>query len=575
MQAFYNKRLGDILVLAGLVTDQQLEWALEEQKQSYKRLGEILIEAKWVTEDDIAEARALQLDMPHIQLGEYPIDSSVVKMIPEALARAYKLVPVSASDDRIAVATTNPLDVEAIDAAQRVTRKRIEPLLASESRILVALDKLYGSMAGAADITATMQEAVGDSDVVMSSEEDATVDIGEVLRQSEEAPIIRTVNLMLQEAVKKRASDIHLEPRHNYMEVRYRVDGVLHHIRNIPKALQPAVISRVKVMSDLDIAERRVPQDGRVSVKVAKHDIDLRVSTFPVNYGERVVLRVLDKSAQQFSLASLGFNPEDQAIYENLITKPYGIILVTGPTGSGKSTTLYSSLVALKSPDVNIMTCEDPIEYELEGINQSAINLRAGLTFARQLRAILRQDPDIILVGEIRDSETADIAFRAAMTGHLVLSTLHCNDAASSVTRLSDMGVEPFLIGSSVIGVLAQRLVRVICPRCKTAYNPGIDELAPFGLADQVGEIEFFKGEGCNICDNTGYMGRIGVYEMMTVNDDIRRLILDKPSSVQVKKLAVSSGMVTMKQNAVDKLLKGITSVSEIRKNVFVGEDVD
>lgn len=572
-QIFYSKRLGDILLAAGLVSEPQLEWALEEQRQKYKRLGEIIIESGWATDDDIAEARGLQLDIAHVQLGDHNIDPQVIKMVPEAAARNYKLIPVSASESKVAVAMVNPLDVEAIDAVQRVTRKRIEPLLASESRIQSAIDKAYGSV-GAVDITASMQEAVSDVDI-HEIDHDDDMDLGEVKRQSGEAPIIRTVNLMLQEAVKRRASDVHLEPRQNYMEVRYRIDGVLHHIRNIPKTLQAAVISRIKVMSELDIAERRIPQDGRVSLRIMNRNIDLRVSTLPINYGERVVLRVLDKSGQQYSLDQLGLEPEDRVAFEGLIAKPYGIILVTGPTGSGKTTTLYTSLMNLKSPEVNIMTCEDPIEYELEGINQSAVNVRAGLTFAAQLRSILRQDPDIVLVGEIRDGETADIAFRAAMTGHLVLSTLHCNDASSSVSRLTDMGVEPFLIGSSVIGVVAQRLIRVICPRCKAAYKPGIEELAPFGLADRHGEIEFYRGEGCNNCDNTGYQGRVGVYEILTINDDIRKLVLERPSGTQVKKLAMAAGMVTMKQRAVDKLLNGVTTASEVRRKVFVGEDVD
>jgi len=573
MHAFYNKRLGDILVLAGLVTEQQLNWALEQQEQTYKRLGEILIEAGWVTEDDIAEARALQLDMSHVLLGDYPIDAEIVKLVPESVARTYKMVPVSGTDGRLAVAMANPLDVEAIDAAQRVTRKRIEPLLASESRIAEMLDKLYGSI-GSSDITASMQEAASEADVQVK-EEITDIDLGEIKRQSEEAPIVRTVSLMLQEAVKRRASDIHLEPRETHMEVRYRIDGVLHHIRNIPKSLQAAVVSRIKVMADLDIAERRLPQDGRVGLRILKRNIDLRVSTLPVNYGERVVLRVLDKSGQYYNLDQLGFSEREQKLFEELISKPYGIILVTGPTGSGKSTTLYSALLKLKSPETNIMTCEDPIEYELEGINQSAINVKAGLTFAAQLRAILRQDPDIVLVGEIRDIETADIAFRAAMTGHLVLSTLHCNDAASAITRLTDMGVEPFLISSSVIGVLAQRLVRMICPRCKAPYSPGIEELAPLGLADRYGEIEFFKGEGCGYCDGTGYKGRVGVFEVMPVGENMRRLILTKPSGTEVKELALKAGMVTMKQNAIEKLLAGITTSSEVSKKVFVGEDIE
>lgn len=572
MQGFYSKRLGDILVAAGLVTEEQLEWALEEQKQSYKRLGEILIDAGWLTEDDIAEGRALQLDIPHVQLGDYPIDPRVVKLVPEPIARTYRLVPVSASDGRIAVAMTNPLDVEAIDAVQRTTRKRIEPVLSAESRIITTIDKVYGTVGGA-DIAASLQEAESDVEVTPQDDE-LGENADEAKRQSGQAPIIRTVNLMLQEAVKRRTSDIHLEPRQNHVEVRYRIDGVLHHVRNLPKGLQAPVASRIKVMADLDIAERRIPQDGRISIRVLNHLIDLRVSTLPVQYGERVVLRVLDKSSQQYSMDQLGFAGSDKDAFENLISKPYGIILVTGPTGSGKTTTLYTTLIKLKSPEVNIMTCEDPIEYELEGVNQSAVNVKAGLTFAAQLRAILRQDPDIVLVGEIRDRETADIAFRAAMTGHLVLSTLHCNDAPSAVTRLVDMGVEPFLIGSSVVGVIAQRLVRAICPRCKGTYKPGVEELAPFGLADQAGSIELYHGEGCNNCDGTGYHGRVGVFEIMTVNDEIRRMILSRPSGDQVKQLALASGMRTMKQNAIDKLLKGVTTTTEVSRRVFVREDV-
>ncbi|MEN6373042.1 MAG: ATPase, T2SS/T4P/T4SS family [Armatimonadota bacterium] len=572
MQAFYKKRLGDILVSAGLLSEEQLEWGLEEQKQSYKRLGEILIDAGWVTEDDISEARAFQLDMAHIALGDYPIDPEVIRLIPEPVARTYKLIPVCNTDGKISVAMTNPLDVEAIDAVQRVTRKRVEPILASDARMTATLDKVYGSLGGA-DITASMQEAVGDVEITI--DEIISPDVDEAKRQSEQAPIVRTVSLILQEAVKRRASDIHLEPRRNNVEVRYRIDGVLHHIRNMPKALQAAVISRIKVMADLDIAERRIPQDGRVGVRVMNRMIDLRVSTLPVQYGERVVLRVLDKSAQQYTLSQIGFSPKELNAFENLIRKPYGIILVTGPTGSGKTTTLYSALTKLKSPDVNIITCEDPIEYELEGVNQSAVNVKAGLTFAAQLRSILRQDPDIILVGEIRDSETADIAFRAAMTGHLVLSTLHCNDAASAVTRLIDMGVEPFLIGSSVIGVVAQRLVRVICPRCKSPYEPGVEELVPFGLTDQAESIQLFRGQGCNNCDGSGYHGREAVSEVLTVTDDIRKMIMTNPSSDQIKAVAMAQGMSTMKQNAIEKMLKGVTTPAEVSKRVFVGDDVD
>lgn len=574
MAAFYRKRLGDILAAAGLVTREQLDWALEEQKKSFKRLGEILIEAGWITEDDIAEARSFQLDMPYVQLGDHSIDASVLRSVPESLARAYRMVPVSKSKERLALAMADPLDLEAIDAAHRASRCRIEPLVASESRIRSTLDHAYGSMGGV-DITESIEAAVSDTEIVVpEAEQEADESVSEVRRQSGQAPVVRTVNLMIEEAIKRRASDVHLEPRQNAMEVRYRIDGNLRHIRNIPKSLQLAAVSRVKVMSDLDIAERRVPQDGRVALRVIGRNVDLRVSTLPVQHGERVVLRILDKSAQMFSLDQLGFNENARTAFEELIKKPYGIILVTGPTGSGKTTTLYTTLMKIKSPETNIMTCEDPIEYELEGINQSAVNVRAGLTFARQLRAILRQDPDVVLVGEVRDGETADIAFRAALTGHLVLSTLHANDAPNTVTRLIDMDVEPFLVASSVIGVVAQRLTRNICPRCKVPYEPGVEELAQFGITNPPEPVTFYRGKGCNFCEGTGYQGRQAVFEVMTVTDEMRRLVLTRPSVDKIRELASNQGMVTMAQHGLEKILEGATTSEEVRRKVFLQEDV-
>ncbi|MDO8588754.1 MAG: ATPase, T2SS/T4P/T4SS family [Armatimonadota bacterium] len=572
MQTFYRKRLGDILILAGLITKDQLEWALEEQKQGQRRLGEILIDAGWLTEDDISEARALQLDISHIQLGDTTIDPTVLRMVPETVARQCRVVPVSVVDGRIAVAMANPLDVEAIDAIQRVTKRRVEPLLTSESRIVATLDSLYGAIGGA-DITASIQEAVDGSDVIETIEEEIEDDVNEARRQSGQAPVVRAVNLMIEEAVKRRASDIHVEPRRGNVEVRYRIDGVLHHIRNLPKSLQAAVISRIKIMGEMDIAERRVPLDGRITVRMENRNIDLRVSTLPTQHGERVVLRILDKTGMLLSLDQLGFSKRDRKGFESLIKKPYGIILVTGPTGSGKTTTLYTALNFLKSSESNIMTCEDPIEYELEGINQSAINLRAGLTFAKQLKAILRQDPDIILVGEIRDTETADIAFRAALTGHLVLSTLHCNDAASAITRMLDMGIEPFLISSSVIGVIAQRLVRVTCPKCKGTYPATAEEIEEFALDNSKGDLQLFRGQGCGNCGQTGYRGRVGTFEVMNINEKIRQLILSRPSADMVKQNATQAGMTVMREDAVAKILNGTTTTDEVLKKVFIGDE--
>ena len=565
-------RLGDMFVTAGLLTEKQLDWALEQQRESYRRLGEVLLGASLVSEDDIAEARALQMEIPHVLLEELNIPPDVVRLVPESLCRTYSLIPVSICGDKLAIAMANPMDVEAIDAVQRTCKKRVEPLLASESRIHTAIDHAYGTLGGS-DITASFEQAVGDVEVQFTDLDNES-DVAEALRQSGEAPIVKAVDLVFQEAVKQRASDIHLEPRVSGVEIRYRIDGALQHTRTLPKQLQAAVVSRIKIMAEMDIAEKRRPQDGRIKLRVSNKNVDLRISTLPVQYGERVVIRVLDKSGQKFALDKLGFGERDLKVFEQLIERPHGIILVTGPTGSGKTTTLYSALDHIKSVETNIMTCEDPIEYELDGINQSAVNVKAGLTFALQLRAILRQDPDVILVGEIRDSETAEIAFKAAMTGHLVFSTLHCNDAASAITRLVDMGVEPYLIGSSVIGVLGQRLVRSLCPRCKTPYKPGIDELAPLGLQGLADDVEFWKPVGCSQCNKRGYSGRISVFELMAVNEAMRRLTLQRPTGDQIRDLAITAGMKSMRDHAAEKILAGLTTLDEVRRKVLVAEDV-
>ena len=567
MQPQPKQRLGDILVMAGVLTEQQLGWALDEQQKSYHRLGEILLKAGLVTDDDLADAQALQMDLPHINLKVSPISREVARTVPEPIARTYSLIPVSLSSDKLAVAIANPLDVEAIDAVQRHSHKRVEPLLASESGIHAAIDQMYGG-AGAADIMASIEEAV--SDVEIRGPEFDSEDIAEERRQSGQAPVVKTVNLVLQEAVKQHASDIHFEPRASGVEIRYRIDGMLQHIRTLPKQLQAATTSRIKIMAEMDIAEKRRPLDGRIALKIHNKNVDLRISTLPTQYGERVVIRVLDKTAQQFSLDRIGFGPSELELFQTLIKKPYGIILVTGPTGSGKTTTLYSALSHIRSVQTNIITCEDPIEYELDGISQSAVNVRAGLTFAAQLRAIMRQDPDVILVGEIRDQETADVAFRAAMTGHLVFSTLHCNDAPSAITRLVDMGVEPFLIGSSVAGILAQRLVRVPCPRCKTTYVPTPEELAAIGWQNRNKDVVFYKANGCNQCDMRGYSGRMPLFELMTVDEDVRRLAMKRPTSDEVRAFVTAAGMKTMKEHAFEKLLSGHTTVDEVKRNVLI-----
>ncbi len=572
MPSLPKAKLGDILVESGILAKDKLDWALDNQQSSYRRLGDILLHSELVSDEDIAEAHALQLDMPYVQLGDYPIPGDVLVLVPESIAHTYKLVPVSATKDKIAVAMANPMDVEAIDAVQRASKKRVEPLLASESRIMSTLGMVYGHVAGS-DISASIEEAINDVEVQTHSNEPDNDTIAEQRRQSGQAPVIKTVNLVLQEAIKQLASDIHFEPRANHMEVRYRVDGALQHVRNLPKQIQAAVISRIKIMAEMDIAEKRKPQDGRISMKIQGRNIDLRISTLPVQYGERVVMRILDKTSQQFTIEKIGFGEKERAIFESLITKPHGIILVTGATGSGKTTTLYTALKHIYSVETNIMTCEDPIEYELDGINQSAINVKAGLTFAAQLRAILRQDPDVILVGEIRDSETAEIAFQAAMTGHLVFSTLHCNTAPSAITRLVDMGVEPFLIGSSIIGIMAQKLVKALCPRCKSAYQPDDIELASFKITSVPEGAQFFKPVGCDYCNSRGYIGRLPVFELLAVNEEIRRICIQRPTSDQIRIAATAAGMKSMKENALEKVYAGLTSLDEVRKRVYFGDD--
>jgi type IV pilus assembly protein PilB len=565
-------RLGEILVTSGVITEDDLNTALERQKTTFRRLGEILLEAKMASEDDIIEAHAIQNDIPYVRLGEFTIVNDAIDTIPEPVARTYNVIPFSVTSDRLAVAISNPMDLEALDAIQRISRRRVEPVLAAESRIRTALDKLYGAEDGQ-DILASIKKAV-DDDFDTDVDDSSVTTVEAERRLSEDAPVVKTVNLVIQEAIRQHASDVHFEPRAGGMEIRYRIDGALQHIRNLPRRIQSAVTSRLKIMAEIDIAEKRLPQDGRISIKMLNREFDLRASTFPVQHGERVVLRILDKQARQFSLDNLGFTGSELKRFESLITKPHGMILVTGPTGSGKTTTLYSALTHIQSVETNIMTCEDPVEYELNGINQSAVNSKAGLTFAMQLRSILRQDPDIVLVGEVRDAETAKIAFQAAMTGHLVFSTLLCNDAPAAITRLLDMGVEPFLVSSSVIGVLAQRLIRLLCPKCKAAYEPTEEDLALLKSANIPDKAVFYKHVGCRQCNMRGYSGRQAVVELMTVNDEIRHMIAHDPSADVVRQAAYRNGMASMRSHAAEAVLAGLTTFDEIRKKVFVEESV-
>ncbi len=567
MEEFYKKPLGDILVSRGIITEEKLHEALDEQNQTHKRLGEILIAWGLATEEQITEVRALQLDVGYVNLQDAECAPEAVILVSEQTARTYNLIPISMTEDRLTVAMANPLDVEAMDLVQLEAKCRVEPALATEWRITDAVNKQYGG-SGSDDLQSAAQQAAG-MELATGEEYEHGEDINEVKRQSHRAPVVRMVNVLLTQGVRQKASDIHIEPRRNSIDVRFRIDGELHLVKSLPRSLHAAITSRVKIMSELDISERRLPQDGRITVRLDKKLVDLRVSTSPTLYGERVVLRILDRASGIIPLEELGFAPHELSVFTKLVTRPHGIILVTGPTGSGKTTTLYAALNILRSENTNIMTVEDPVEYEMEGINQTNVHTRIGLTFANQLRAILRQDPDIVLVGEIRDTETADVAFRAALTGHLVLSTLHCNDAPSAVTRLIDQDVEPFLVGSAINGVVAQRLVRVLCPDCRAAYQPDDKTKSLLGLASD-DDVTLYHAVGCTNCSGSGYKGRVSINEVLVMTDQLRKLTMTKASAPEMRQLAIAQGMRTMAQDGTAKVLAGITTIDEVQRKVMV-----
>ena len=573
-------RLGDILVEHGIITVEQIRHALEVQSSTGQRLGSVLVGNGWATEEQVTEARAVQMEVGYVDLTTQVPDPFAVALIPVEIAQRYLLLPLSVEDapvngrPQISLAMVDPWDVEAIDHVQRETRRRVEPLLASESGLHSALERAYHASQNDAHSEAmseTIELASLDSlDLIVPDESE--IDLGDTVRQGEQAPVIRFVNTLFSEAVRRRTSDIHIEPRKKDFLIRYRIDGQLQTIKTVPRNLHAATVSRIKILGEMDIAERRLPLDGRIALRVEGKNIDLRVSTLPTQYGERVVMRILDRSTASMGLDELGFSPHNLLSFNSLIRKPHGIILVTGPTGSGKTTTLYAALNALRSPATNIMTCEDPIEYELEGISQSNVNERAGLTFARQLRAILRQDPDVVLVGEIRDAETAEIAFRAALTGHLVLSTLHCNEAAGAVSRLLDMGVPPFLIASTVAGIVAQRLVRRLCPVCRREFFPDSDQLAMFRALGGgiVPGMVLFEGPGCAKCDGHGTRGRVAVHEVLVANTRIHRLTMESAETHVIREAAIENGMIPMIGDGLEKLRQGVTVLDDIQRKIGV-----
>jgi len=559
---YTNKRIGDIIIEQGLITSQQLKEALKMQKNgNKKRLGEIFVETGAITREELYEVLQYVYEAEYVELSNYVIDPEVISLVSEKAALRFKLIPISKNEDELIIAMANPLDVYAIDFVRDHTKiKKIKSLLASEEDVLNAITNYY-ELGEYDDIIKKLG-----TEVVFKEEEEEE-DSKKLEAISKEAPIIQLVNMLIVQGVKDRASDIHIEPNEKGLLIRFRIDGMLSDIRALPNTIKSAIISRIKILAKMDIAERRLPQDGRFQVKFGTREVDLRVSSIPTVFGEKVVLRLLDKSKGLIKLEQLGFIAKQLEEFKSIISKSYGIILLTGPTGSGKTTTLYAALNEVNSKDKNIITVEDPVEYKLNRINQIQIKPKIKLTFANTLRSILRQDPDIIMVGEIRDAETAQIAVQAALTGHLVFSTLHTNDAASALTRLIDMDIETFLISSSVIAVIAQRLVRVICEKCKEEYIPEENVLHGLNIKDKSNndsKIKLYRGKGCSFCKNTGYYGRTSIYELIVLDEEIKSLIISKASSNIIKDAAIKKGMKTLKDNGLEKVMQGITTIEEV-----------
>lgn len=555
------KPIGEMLVTKNLITREQLDTVLEKQKDTPKRLGEILVEDGILTQDQLNLVLAERLGVESIALDEFEIDLLVATMVPEKLARRYGAVPIKfLNENTLLVAMVDPTNVFAIDDLRMMTGYDIKPAISSAEDVFNQISKIHRlGDSVAEDVEA---EAAFAADTSMDA------DIRDV---ASEAPIVKLVNSVISQGVDDGASDLHFEPQEKELVVRFRIDGVLHEVMSVPKRMQAGVLSRIKVMADIDIAERRIPQDGRIGLTVGGKPIDIRVASMPTVYGEKIVLRLLDRGSIMLNLSDLGFSERALKRFEMSFRKPYGAILVTGPTGSGKSTTLYATLNVLNSKEKNIITVEDPVEYRLSGINQTQINPKAGLTFASGLRAILRSDPDIVMVGEIRDKETAQIAIEAALTGHLVLSTLHTNDAPGALTRLTEMGIEPFLTASAIECIMAQRLVRKLCTNCKEPYQPTDEALSQNGFPQEImgKNATLYRSVGCPRCNNTGYKGRLGIYEVMLVSEAIERLTVERKSADEIARVAQAEGMLSLREDGIDKVLKGITSMEEIARVII------
>jgi type IV pilus assembly protein PilB len=602
-------KLGDLLLRSKLITPDQLDAALKSQREEGGKLGEALVRVGVVTENDITETLSQQFGVPSIDLANFEIDPAVIKIVPGDVARKYGVLPVNKTGATLTIAMGDPTNVFAMDDIKFMTGYNVEPVVASEVALRKAIEKHYGtprsvvlkeqkqqqrsSFAAAGNLDDVMQTSaltvddmagvgLGElnmdeitgidegADVdVLKQDEGQEIDLADIAKSTESAPIIKVSNLILIEALKAGASDIHVEPYEKEFRVRFRIDGILHNIMALPMRVRDPLISRLKIMAKLDISEKRLPQDGRIKIRLRveerSRDLDLRVSTVPAQFGEKVVMRLLDKTKLQLDMTQLGFEPEPLHRFKDAIDRPYGIVLVTGPTGSGKTNTLYSAIAQLNDPTVNIMTAEDPIEFNLAGINQVQMKEQIGLTFASALRAFLRQDPDIVLVGEIRDFETAEIAVKAALTGHLVLSTLHTNDAPSTINRLMNMGIEPFLVATSINAICAQRLVRRICANCAEDVETPPQMLIQVGFApDEVKVLKIKRGRGCDRCNNAGYKGRIGLYEVLQFSDEIRDMILSGASSIELKRKAVEEGMVSLRMAGLQKIRDGVTTLEEV-----------
>jgi type IV pilus assembly protein PilB len=553
-----DKQLGEILLEKGVINSEQLEQALHEQKErgpGKKKIGNYLKELGYVSEEEICQALGIQFNLAVMSLEDIRIKPDVLDLVPENLARKFNILPLFVIGKELTLAISDPTGIQIFDIVRAQSGCRVVPVIAPYSEITKFINKHYLQK-----IETSLKETAEETE----TKEISRTEIDELKKAGADLPIVKTVDRLLIEAVENEASDIHLEPREKSLSVRFRIDGVLHEMANYPLKMSPGIISRTKILSSLDISERQKPQDGRIQVKIDKKEIDIRVSTLPTQYGEKVVMRLLNRSSVKVEIKELGFSEKNLTCFEQLLSEPYGIILVTGPTGSGKTTTLYAALNKINSIEKNIMTVEDPVEYQIPLINQVQINLKKDLTFANTLRSFLRQDPDIIMVGEIRDPETAAIAAESALTGHLVLSTLHTNDAPSSITRLIDMGVEPFLISPSLLGIVSQRLVRKICPKCKEEYHPSEAEMESVGLYVTSDDLMFYRSKGCKKCKKTGYKGRTGIHEVLIVDEKIRELISKKASVDTIRQEASKDSYKDMRFDGLRKVLQGITTVEEL-----------